>query len=161
MTETKDTAKIRKKLYREFWRGFRDHLENNATRVMMTDDRRGGREQHWMRPCHVGASGFNLVAAHWVREKQIRATLRIETDRCPEFFGLLETKKGEIEQEMGRELTWERSPTARGSEVPTIYLHQDTDLYDKDAWPDQYAWLLNGLEDLHRVFEARIRNLPT
>ena len=74
---------------------------------------------------------------------------------------MLEAKKEEIKQETCRELTWERTPTARGSKAPTIYFHKDACLYDKEAWPDQYAWLLARLEDLHRVFEDRIRNLTT
>ena len=92
----------------------------------------------------------------------------METGRPFEFFDLLEAQKEEIEQKMVRELTWERAPKERKppkkkgeGPIPKIYLRQDADLYDREAWPDQYVWLLNGLEDLHRVFEDRIRNLPT
>lgn len=161
-----------KKLYRQFWKGFEDYLADNGTRVRMTADRWGGGQHSSMRPCNVGRSGFNLVAAHWVMEKEIRATLRIregeKTGRCYEFFDLLEAQKEGVEQEMVRELTWEKTPRERKppkergtGPTPKIYLRRDADLSDKETWPEQYAWLLAGLEDLHRVFEDRIRNLPT
>ena len=165
-------ARIRKKLYPKFWRGFEDYLADKATRVKVTADRCGGGQRHWMRPCNVGRSGFNLVAAHWVMEKEVRATLRIgegeKAGRCYEFFDLLEAQKEEIEQEMVRELTWERMPKERKppkkrgeGPIPKIYLSQEADLYDKEAWSEQYVWLLAGLKYLHRVFEDRIRNLTT
>ncbi len=174
MTKTKQKAETRKKLLGEFLNGFEGFLAHNGARVRMTADRKRG--ENWIRPCNVGARGFNLVAAHWGRKNEVSATLRIteETGRRFEFFDLLEAQKVEIEREMGmgremcRELTWERTPQERKppkkrgeGPIPKIYLRQDADLYDKEAWPHQYAWLLAGLEDLHRVFEDRIRNLPT
>ncbi len=137
----------------EFWTGFRAHLAANATRVESTSDAKGGGPVPWMRPCHVAVPGFNLVAATFVKKKEIRATLRIRKGaKTDGYFSQLEAQRDRIEQEIGRELIWEK---------PTIYLRQDGDLYDEDAWSQQYAWLLDGLEDLHRGFESPVRDLPT
>ena len=54
------------------------------------------------------------------------------------------------------ELIWHNPENAQAC---TIYVRQSTNLEDLSDRPNQYAWLNNNLEKLHRVFSNRVKSL--
>jgi hypothetical protein len=81
-------------------------------------------------------------------------------DRCPQaksFFHLLREQKQAIEQELGYELDWEELPTRRDCRI-SVYM-TNVDPEDERDWPRQHEWLAAKVNDFHRVFLNRVRDL--
>lgn len=105
----------------------------------------------------IGRTGFFLSASMIRLKKRIRAELYIAGDSAKIYFGLLKQQKIEVEQELGFSLEWEELPAKRDCRI-AVYLN-NLDPEDKADWPRQHEWLASRLNDLHKVFSARIRNL--
>ena len=73
------------------------------------------------------------------------------------FFHLLREGKDDIEQDLGYSLDWQELPTGTDSRI-AVYL-DDIDPGDKSDRPSQHEWFASKLNDLHRVFARRIREL--
>ncbi len=73
------------------------------------------------------------------------------------FFGLLKNQKAEIERELGYPLEWEELPEVQHSRI-VIFLN-DADPSDEADWPRQHEWLAKRLNEMHRVFAPRVRDL--
>jgi hypothetical protein len=72
------------------------------------------------------------------------------------YFAALEAEKEAITTDLGYALSWhnpENSHTCR------LYVRKSVNLRDQQTWLDQHRWLLERLEDLHRVFAPRVRVL--
>ena len=139
---------------REYWTGLHQALNAAAGPV------RGNRKaqpQHWM-TYGIGVGGFQLAATINTGEQHIRAELYIVGDDASERLDRLELHKDEIERELGYGLEWgDQSPTARDRRVSRY--RREADPGDESDWPDQHSWMAKSLNDLHRVFARRVRNL--
>lgn len=111
----------------------------------------------------IGRSSFQLtaIASTWTEQSdgkhEICAELRIG-DKCQskEYYAALEVDRGEIDRELGTDVTWYNVPETNAC---CIYMRRDADLDDRDQWPELFAWLAENLETLHRVFSERVRTL--
>lgn len=138
---------------RSYWAAFHQALDHAAGPVS------GGRKpqpQSWM-GYSIGRTGFNLGAVMIRPKRQIRTELYIAGDRAKAFFHLLHEQQQAIEQELGYPLEWEELPTRRDSRI-SIYM-TNVDPEDERAWPRQHQWLAAKINDFHRVFLARVRDL--
>ena len=63
----------------------------------------------------------------------------------------------EEEHEFGDEMEW-YNPT--GVQQRKIYWRLPTDFGDRDLRTDQYRWLLERVEALHRILAPRVKVLP-
>lgn len=148
-----------RQIHIQFWTAFREYLLAHATRIKPTKPL----PQNWM-TIAVGRSGFSLsaVASFWNSEEEsydsheIRAEFVITGERSKAYFAELEGEKEAITAEIGYPLAWYNPESAR---VCRIYLRQVANLRDQSAWEEQHRWLLERLEDLHRVFSPRLRGL--
>jgi hypothetical protein len=52
----------------------------------------------------------------------------------------------------GVPLTWHNPDNARSCKV---YVRKSADLHDQAKWSEQHQWLLERLEEMHRIFAAR------
>ncbi len=118
--------------------------------------RRKPQAQSWM-SYPVGRTGFNLGAVMVRPKRLIRAELYISGDQAKLFQGLLKQEADAIHAELGYALTWEDMPDRRDARV-SVCLH-DLDPEEEGDWGRQHAWLADHLNDLHRVFSARVRRL--
>ena len=87
---------------------------------------------------------------------EIRAELVINDEYAKTYFAALEAEKEAITTDLGYALSWhnpENSHTCR------LYVRKSVNLRDQQTWLDQHRWLLERLEDLHRVFAPRVRVL--
>jgi hypothetical protein len=138
---------------RAYWAAFHQALDRAIGPVS------GGRKpqpQSWM-GYSIGRTGFNLGAVMIRPRRQIRAELYIAGDQAKTFFHLLREQQRSIEQELGYALEWEELPTRRDSRV-SVYM-RNVDPEDEEDWPRQHDWLAAKINDFHRVFLGRVRDL--
>lgn len=138
---------------RAYWAGLHAALSQKNGRI--SGDRKA-QAQSWM-AYPIGRTGFNLGAVMIRPKRQIRAELYIAGDQAKLFFGLLRQQAETITAELGYPLMWEELPTRRDARI-SIYL-DDLDPEEEGDWGRQHAWLADRLNDLHRVFCARVRRL--
>ena len=113
--------------------------------------------EHWM-DYPIGRTGFHLAAVMHMREKYIRVELYISGEEAKERLDLLERQKDDIENELGHSLEWgDQSPTARDRRI--AHYRRDVDPDDKSDWHEQHQWHAKHLNEFHRVFVQRVRNV--
>ena len=112
--------------------------------------------QHWQQ-FSIGRSYFHLQTLANTRDKSIGVQLTLAGDDAKGHFGLLSDEKDEIEQEAGKKFEWRELPDNKESR---INLHSKKwDPADRESWPDQHEWLFRELQNFHKVFAARIKQL--
>jgi hypothetical protein len=70
---------------------------------------------------------------------------------------VLHEQRQAIEHELGYPLEWEELPTRRDCRI-SVYM-TNVDPEDERDWPRQHQWLTSKINDFHRVFLARVRDL--
>lgn len=138
---------------RSYWDAFHQALDKAAGPVSGT---RKPQPQSWM-GYSIGRTGFNLGAVMIRPKGQIRAELYIAGDQAKSFFHLLQEQKQAIEQELGYELDWEELPNRRDCRI-SVYM-TNVDPEDERDWPRQHEWLAAKVNDFHRAFINRVRDL--
>lgn len=146
LTETRLTQ-------RAYWAAFHEALAKAGGPV---SGARKPQPQSWM-SYSIGRSIFSLGAVMIRPRQQIRAELYTSGDQAKALFHLLKEQRQAIEQELGYQLEWEELPTRRDSRI-SVYL-TGIDPEDQRDWPRQHAWLAAKINDLHRVFSGRVRDL--
>ena len=92
------------------------------------------------------------------REKYIRVELYISGEEAKERLDLLERQKDDIENELGHSLEWgDQSPTARDRRIS--HYRRDVDPDDESDWHEQHQWHAKHLNEFHRAFVQRVRNV--
>lgn len=112
--------------------------------------------QSWM-SYPIGKSYIHLGAAMTINRNLVRAELYISGANAKAYFGLLEKQKQAVEKELGYPLEWEELPAGQDSRI-SIVLH-DANLRNTGDWKRQHEWLADKLNDMHRVFSQRVREL--
>jgi Domain of unknown function (DUF4268) len=72
-------------------------------------------------------------------------------------FGHLIKQKAEIERELGYPLEWQELPDGQDSRI-AVFLN-NADPLDEADWPRQHEWLAKRLNEMHRVFAPRVKDL--
>jgi Domain of unknown function (DUF4268) len=148
-----------KQIQLQFWMAFRDYTLAKGSRVKPTKPL----PQNWMNIA-LGRSGFKLaaVATFWNSETEsndsdeLRAEFVLTDENSKRHFAELEVQKEAIAGELGFQPVWYMPEGARSCR---IFARRPVDLRDQSSWPEQHQWLLERLEDLHRVFALRIKTL--
>ena len=140
-------------MQRDYW----DFLHAALTKVNgPVSGNRKAQPQSWM-AYSIGRSGFRLGAAMVPAKRRIRSELYLAGPRAKASFHLLREEKEDIERELGYSLEWEELPAGTDSRIAVYF--DDVDPGDKDDWTNQHQWFASKLNDLHRVFARRIREL--
>jgi hypothetical protein len=148
-TELTDT----KKLYLEFWTGFRDAIEEGDTPLSA---RKPFPENWYNNP--IGRSGMKLQFKVSVQNNF--ATAQLVIDDNPEAFETLQGDAEAIRSYIRGDVEWhpiEDSPDR--SNRSRVAVTRDIDLEDKDQWPAYHDWLLKRGTELHKAFSDRVRDL--
>ncbi len=148
-----------KQLQLEFWSGFREYADNSARLIKPTK----ACAQHWMN-MSIGRSGFNLTAIASLRNAEsaaydsgeIRAQVEVFTKDAKSDYEILLAQKEDVEAELGYPLVWVNEPNKVSCKIT---IRKPVELNDRADWPNQFAWLVRHLDDLHRVFSVRVRQL--
>lgn len=147
-----------KLLQLRFWTYFADYVQSQQTPIRTIKPR----PQNWM-IISIGKGGINLVAvaSTWDSEaasyesNELRVEFEIKKNP-DEYFAMFEAEKETIERELGYPLVWQNAPNKISKRM---YVKKSVNLSDEADWDRQCAWLLRHLEDFHRVFGPRVRNL--
>jgi len=148
-TELTDT----KKLYLEFWTGFRDAIEEADPPL---SPRKPFPENWYNNP--IGRSGMKLQFKVSVQDNFAAAQFVINDN--PEAFEALREDAEVIKSHIRGDLEWhpiEDSPNR--SNRSRVAVTRDIDLEDKDQWPVYHDWLLQRGRELHEAFSDRVRKL--
>lgn len=147
-----------KQLQRRFWEGFSEFMESQGSFIKCTK----ALPQHWMN-LSLGRSGFKLsaVVSLWNsvvggKVPEIRAEVVIYRDSAKADFAAIEAQKVNIESQLGFPLVW-HNPEEKI--MCRIYTRQDANFLEPDLWPQQFAWMREKLEKLHRVFAPVVKAL--
>ena len=145
----------------EFWKGFCEYVSRHGQTIKLTANPPA---QHRISAGGLGRTGFRLFAVastysetrRW-KGQELRADLDFSLGELSgQYYDVLLSQRPEIEREFGGELSWYNP---EGSNTCKIYSRNDVDLYDPEARAEQFAWLLDQLERLRRVFAERIQEL--
>lgn len=142
-----------RQIQRRYWAAFAEVLDRVGGPVVT---RRVPRPRAGM-AYSIGRSGFHLGALMQRHKKWLRVALALKGGDAKAHFSLLGRHRAEIEEELGYALEWEELPAGQASRIAR-YLH-DVDPEDETDWQRQHEWLAKGLNDFHRVFANRVRQL--
>lgn len=65
-------------------------------------------------------------------------------------------QKDAIEKALGFPLTWHNPENKAACR---LYTRKDTDFMDESLWPQQFEWLREHLEKMHRVLAPIVKSL--
>ena len=142
-------------MWRAYWSALNTVLDEIGGPVPSSGKSYG---KPWMKYPMEGRH-FCLYPGMHIGNREIRAALYIQRDNAKPFFQLLHEQKDAIEQDIGYPLEWEERPDRRDSRI--VFYLCDVDPTDRQDWPYQHKWLAKHLNDLHRVFADRVRELST
>jgi hypothetical protein len=147
-----------KQLQLRFWTAFREYMESKGSFVRC---QKPG-PQHWTNHA-IGRSGVHLssIVSLWnsetnVKGPEIRADLYLDGPNSKQEFAALEKKKQAIEEALGCSLTWHNPENKAACR---IFTRQDADFLNEKLWPQQFEWLRQRLEAMHKVFAPIVKNL--
>lgn len=138
---------------RDYWGALNAVLDQQGGRV---SGAKKPQAASWM-SYPIGRTRFNLGAVMNTQKPFLRVELYISGENAKSFFAQLETQAADIHAELGYPLEWEPLPQGADSRV-SVYKH-GVDPLDEAGWPEQHAWLAARLDEMHRVFFARVRDL--
>ena len=148
------------KMLLDFWAGFAEFVARKGTIVTKVNS---PNPQHWLAVTGLGRTGFHLfgVVSTWSASPgdELRAELVITGQDANHYFDLLHADRHDMEEEheFSDELQW-YTPTR--AQQRKVYWRFPTDLEDRDLRTDQYRWLLERVEALHRILAPRVKRLP-
>lgn len=147
-----------KQLQLKFWTAFKQHMETQGSFIRCQKPL----PQNWTNHA-IGRSGVHLtsIVSLWntetgVRGPEIRAELYIDGPSAKQEFAALEKQRESIEKALGFALTWhnpENKATCR------LYTRQNADFLNEALWPQQFEWLRQRLEAMHKVFGPIVKNM--
>ena len=138
-------------LQRDYWKAFLSVLDKASGPL---SGNRKAQAQSWM-DYPIGRTGFRLVTTMALRDQEIRADVYIAGATAKQFFALLQEQKDDVEQELGFSLEWKESR----QDCRILVCLRDADPKKESDWQRQHLWLVEKLNEMHRVFAPRIRSL--
>lgn len=149
---------VHKQLQLKFWTAFKQHMEAQKSIVRCQKPS----PQHWTNHA-IGRSGVHLtsIVSLWnsetsVKGPEIRAELYMDGPNAKREFATLEKQREDIEKTLGFTLTW-HNPENKA--MCRLYTRQNADFLNEALWPQQFEWLRQRLETMHKVFGPIVRNM--
>lgn len=106
--------------------------------------------------------GIYLYAYRQVSTEEIGAYVNFGSAPAPVprlAYDILVAEKPEIEHEYGAALRWQEVKPDKNYRILAEPFRAD--VLDEQDWPRQHKWLVDQIEKLYRIFEPRVRNMPT
>ncbi|MCI0377721.1 MAG: DUF4268 domain-containing protein [Gemmataceae bacterium] len=149
-----------KQLQLRFWTAFREYMEAKKSFVKCQKPL----PQHWTSHA-IGRAGIHLnsIVSIWnsetgVKGPEIRAELYMDGPNAKQEFAALLPQKETIEKALGFTLKW-HSPEDKA--MCRLSTRQNADFLNELLWPDQFEWLRQRLETMHKVFAPIVKSLNT
>lgn len=149
-----------KLLQLRFWTAFKEYMEEKSSFVRCQKPS----PRHWMNHA-LGRAGLHLasIVSAWNSEtnsrgSEIRAELTLNGTSAKQNFAELEERKQEIEKSLGFSLRWHNP---EGKNMCRLAVRQDADFLNEALWPQQFEWLRQKVETMHKVFGPIVKTLRT
>ncbi len=126
----------------DFWEQFKSYCKEQGSGL----GTRKAFPQHWY-DISIGRSGGHIALTVNTRENEIGCELYIHDDK--EWYDQLAEQKGDIENDIGESLSWQRLDNKKASRIK---LAKKADLEDQQNWPEYIQWLKEKAETFKRVF---------
>lgn len=130
----------------DYWAAFNDHAFKNNSFAKEFKQRKPSTD-HWM-ALSVGSSACNIDISQIRKYNQLIVEWYITDDK--ELYQKFFLHKDEIEAEMGMELEWNELPEKKASR---IIAYIDADFNDKEAWPNQFDWIIEVAVKMKNAFK--------
>jgi len=147
-----------KQLQLRYWTAFKEFMELKKSFVRCQKPL----PQHWTNHA-IGRSGVHLtsIASIWNSETndknpEIRVQLYIDGQNAKQEFAALKNQKDVIEKALGFQLVW-HNPENKA--ICKLYTRRNADFLNEQLWPEQFEWLQQRLEIMHKVFSPIMKNL--
>lgn len=147
-----------KQFQRRLWTAFKEYMEEKGSFVKCQKPL----PQHWANHA-IGRTGVRLTSIISTTNSEannkgpeIRAELYMDGPNAKLEFTELEKQKEGIEKALGFSLTW-HNPESKA--MCRLYTRKDADFLNESLWPQQFDWLRQRLETMHRVFAPIVKNL--
>ena len=147
-----------KLLQGRFWTAFKEFMEEKGSFVRCQKPA----PQHWTNHA-IGRSGMHLVSiASNVNSEtngkgpEIRVELYLDGPNAKSEFMALENQRESIERALGFPLKWRNPENKAACRIST---RKDADFLNESLWPEQFEWLRQRLEVMHRVFAPIVKTL--
>jgi hypothetical protein len=142
----------------KFWTAFKQYMEAKGSLIRCQKPS----PHHWLNHA-IGRSGIHLasIVSLWnsetgVKGPEIREELYLDGPNAKQEFALLEKTKDSIEAALGFPLVWHNPENKAACR---IYTRQDADFLNEALWPEQFEWLRQHLETMHKVFGPIMKGL--
>ena len=142
----------------KLWTAFKHYMEEKGSFVRCQKPL----PQHWTNHA-IGRTGVHLasVVSTWNSETnsknpELRVELYLDGPNAKQEFAALFAQREKIEASVGFPLTW-HNPENKA--LTKIYARQDADFLNEGLWPQQFEWLRQRLETMHKVFSPIVKNL--
>ena len=140
-------------MQRDYWEALNQILISKGGPVL---GNKKAQPQSWM-AYPVGKANIHLGAAMTGYRNRIRVELYMSGTNAKAYFGLLERQRDAIEQEFGYPLDWEALPAGQDSRISVSL--DEANPKDTGDWKRQHEWLAGKLNEWHRVFSRRVKEL--
>ena len=147
-----------KQLQLKFWTAFKAYMEDKGSFVKCQKPS----PQHWMNHS-IGRTGVGLgsVLSMWhsvkkTKSPEIRVDIYLSSANAKQEFAILEQQKAAIEKALGFPLNWHNPETKNACRLSA---RLDTDFQNEALWAEQFEWLRQHLETMHRVFAPIVKDL--
>ena len=140
-------------MQRAYWEALNLVLNSNGGPVL---GNKKAQPQSWM-SYPIGKAAIHLGAAMFGYRNRIRAELYLSGTNAKAYFGLLARQKEVIEKELGYPLEWEELPAGQDSRI--FVSLDEANTKNTDDWKRQHEWLAEKLNEMHRAFSRRVKEL--
>ena len=139
--------------YRDFWSEFLPafharHAAWSRAKVPPT--------ANWL-SLPAGKTGLYYSASFCVPQR-FRVELYVDADdqdQVTRRFDALRERRGEIEEQFGEELEWERLESRRASRIASYY-QDDIRVEERDRWPELRTWAIERLGALREALRSHV-----
>lgn len=144
----------------DYWTGFAEYVSRNGRIVRATSPPYPQSFLVVARMGKIGTCGFALEAAMNTRDGQIRAALELkgEIEDTAYCFDRLRRDGDAIEKDLGDDLVWHEPVGRRRRSIQRLLT---ADVWTRAGRPEQYGWLLDSVEAMHRILVPRISVMRT
>ncbi len=143
----KDTSNNPTKQFRyEYWLAFNSYAFKN-TEFAKNFNQRKASTDHWM-DLSIGSSDCHIAISQIRKRNVLEVEIYINEDKA--LFHNLSQNKDAIETEIGFTLDWRELPDKKASR---IIVEKSVDLADKNAWNQQFDWIMGVCSKMKKVFK--------
>ncbi len=150
MKKEKDDITSTQMARKEYWNMFNEYAFSNDNEFSKKFNKRTISTDHWMN-FSVGSSAYHISVTQVRKENKLGVEWYISDNK--EIYNKLYNSKEQIEKELGFSVEWMQLADKKASRIITYY---KTDFEDRNAYPEQFQWIMNTAVKMKNVIKKYI-----